>query len=85
MLLVPLGGAAEKVRVVPDTEYVLGSCSTPVTATMMDDVFAGATVIVKAVWLPVPENVSTRKAAVIGLFPMYATVSLSEIVFSPPQ
>jgi hypothetical protein len=71
MLLVPLGGAAEKVRVVPDTEYVLGSCSTPVMATMMDDVFAGATVIVKAVWLPVPENVSTRKAADIGAFPMY--------------
>ena len=71
MLLVPLGGAAEKVRVVPDTEYVLGSCNTPVTATMMDDVFAGATVIVKAVWLPVPENVSTRKAAVCGAFPIY--------------
>jgi hypothetical protein len=66
MLLVPLGGAAEKVRVVPDTEYVLGSWSTPVTATIMDDVFAGATVIVKAVWLPVPLNVSVRKAAVKG-------------------
>jgi hypothetical protein len=46
MLLVPVGGAAEKVRVVPDTEYVLGSCKTPVTATMIDDVLAGATVMV---------------------------------------
>jgi hypothetical protein len=69
-LLVPLGGAAEKVRVVPDTEYVLGSCSTPVTAMMMDDVLAGATVIVKATCAPVPENVSTRKAAEIGALPM---------------
>jgi hypothetical protein len=71
MLLVPLGGAAEKVRVVPDTEYVLGSCSTPVMATMMDDVFAGATVIVKATCEPVPLNVSVRKAAEIGAFPIY--------------
>jgi hypothetical protein len=70
MLLVPLGGAAEKVRVVPDTVYVLGSCNTPVTDIRIDDVFAGATVIVKAVWLPVPENVSTRKAAVNGWLPM---------------
>jgi hypothetical protein len=37
---------------------------------MMDDVLAGATVIVKAVWLPVPENVSVRKAADMGAFPM---------------
>ena len=70
MLLVPLGGAAEKVRVVPDTEYVLGSCNTPVIATMMDDVLAGATVIVKAVAEPVPLNVSVRKAAEIGALPM---------------
>jgi hypothetical protein len=46
MLLVPVGGAAEKVRVVPDTLYVLGSWSTPVTATMIEDVLAGATVMV---------------------------------------
>jgi hypothetical protein len=39
-------------------------------ATMIEDVFAGATVIVKAVWLPVPENVSTRKAADMGALPM---------------
>jgi hypothetical protein len=49
MLLVPLGGAAEKVRVVPDTEYVLGSCVTPLTTTKQDDVLAGAIDIVKAV------------------------------------
>ena len=72
MLLVPLGGAAEKVRVVPDTEYVLGSCSTPVMATMMDDVFAGATVIVKATVLPFPLNVSVRKAAEMGWLPINA-------------
>jgi hypothetical protein len=70
MLLVPLGGAAEKVRVVPDTEYVLGSCSTPVMATMIEDVFAGATVMVYAVCEPVPLNVSVRKAAEMGLLPM---------------
>jgi hypothetical protein len=70
MLLVPLGGAAEKVRVVPDTEYVLGSCSTPVMATMMDDVLAGATVMVYAVCEPVPLNVSVRKAADMGALPM---------------
>jgi hypothetical protein len=40
-------------------------------ATMMDDVFAGATVIVKATVLPFPENVSTRKAADMGAFPIY--------------
>jgi len=62
MFDVPLGGAAENVSVVPDTEYVLGSCKTPVIATMIDDVFAGATVIVKVVSDPVPLNVSTRNA-----------------------
>ena len=50
---------------------MLGSCSTPVIATMMDDVFAGATVIVKATVLPFPLNVSVRKAADIGAFPIY--------------
>jgi hypothetical protein len=64
MLLVPVGGAAEKVRVVPLTEYVLGSCKTPVIATIHEDVLAGATVMVNAVCEPVPENVSTRNAAV---------------------
>jgi hypothetical protein len=39
-------------------------------ATMMDDVLAGATVIVKATCEPVPENVSVRKAAEIGALPM---------------
>jgi hypothetical protein len=39
-------------------------------ATMMDDVFAGATVIVYAVCEPVPLNVSVRKAADIGALPM---------------
>jgi hypothetical protein len=71
MLLVPLGGAAEKVRVVPLTEYVLGSWSTPVIATMIEDVLAGATVMVNAVCEPVPEKVSTRNAAEIGAFPIY--------------
>jgi hypothetical protein len=70
MFDVPLGGAAEKVRVVPDTEYVLGSCSTPVTATMIEDVLAGATVMVNAVCEPVPLNVSVRKAAEMGWLPM---------------
>ena len=69
MLLVPLGGAPENVSVVPDTEYVEGSCNTPVTATMIEDVLAGATVIVNAVVEPFPLNVSVRKAAEIGVFP----------------
>jgi hypothetical protein len=56
ILPVPLGGAAEKVRVVPETEYVEGSCSTPVIETRMDEVVAGASDMVKAVCEPVPEN-----------------------------
>jgi hypothetical protein len=70
MLLVPLGGADEKVRVVPDTEYVLGSCKTPVIETKIEDVLAGATVMVNATVLPFPLNVSVRKAAEIGALPM---------------
>jgi hypothetical protein len=72
MLLVPLGGAAENVRVVPDTEYVDGVCNTPVIATMQDDVFAGAIDIVNAVVVPSPLKVSVRKAAVNGWFPINA-------------
>lgn len=71
MLLVPVGGAAENVRVVPETEYVLGSCNTPVIATMTEDVVAGATDIVKATVEPFPLNVSVRNAAVKGVFPTY--------------
>jgi len=41
-----------------------------VTATMIEDVLAGATVMVNAVCEPVPENVSTRKAIEMGLLPM---------------
>ena len=41
-------------------------------ATMMDDVFAGATVIVKATVLPFPLNVSVRKAAEMGWLPINA-------------
>jgi hypothetical protein len=37
---------------------------------MIEDVFAGATVMVNAVCEPVPENVSVRKAAETGEFPM---------------
>jgi hypothetical protein len=74
MLFVPLGGAPENVSVVPDTEYVDGSCTTPVTATRIDDVFAGATVIVKAVVEPFPLNVSVRKATEIGVLPMNAII-----------
>jgi hypothetical protein len=70
MFEVPLGGAAEKVRVVPETLYVLGSCKTPVMETKIEDVLAGATVMVYAVCEPVPLNVSVRKAADIGALPM---------------
>jgi hypothetical protein len=66
MLLVPLGGAAENVRVVPDTVYVDGSWTTPVIAISTDVVDAGASVIVKAVAEPVPLNVSVKKDVVRG-------------------
>jgi hypothetical protein len=58
MLLVPLGGAPVNVSVVPDTVYVVGSCTTPEIAIKTDGVLAGATVIVKAVVEPLPLNVS---------------------------
>ena len=61
----------------PDTEYVLGVCNTPVIATMQDDVFAGAIDIVNAVVVPSPLNVSVKNATEIGLLPIYDTVSLS--------
>ena len=70
MLLVPVGGAAENVSVVPDTEYVDGSCNTPVTETRIEDVLAGATDIVNATVEPLPLKVSTKNAAVNGVFPM---------------
>ena len=69
MLLVPLGGAAENVSVVPETVYVDGSWTTPVTAISTDVVEAGASVIVKTVAEPVPLNVSVRKDDVIGVLP----------------
>ena len=69
-MLVPLGGAAENVSVVPETVYVDGSWTTPVTAISTDVVEAGASVMVNAVWLPVPLNVSVRKATEIGELPM---------------
>jgi len=49
---------------------VSGDCKTPVTETSIEDVLAGATVMVYAVVEPVPENVSTRKAAEMGALPM---------------
>ena len=51
------GGAAVNVSVVPETEYVDGSCSTPDTATKTEAVLAGATDMVKAVVEPLPLNV----------------------------
>jgi hypothetical protein len=56
MLPVPDGGAALKVSVKPAVEYVVGSCKTPETATMIDAVLAGAAESVNAVWEPVPLN-----------------------------
>jgi hypothetical protein len=70
ILPVPLGGASEKVSVVPDTAYVLGSCTTPVTATRIELVEAGATDIVKTVVDPFPLNVSVRNATEVGWFPI---------------
>lgn len=70
MLPVPLGGAPVNVRVVPETVYVDGSWTTPVTTTSRDVVDTGASVMVNAVAEPVPLNVSVRKAAEIGVLPM---------------
>ena len=71
MLLVPLGGAAEKLSVVPTMEYELGDWRTPLIATNIEDVVAGATCIVNAVVLPSPEKVSVKKEAEVGFAPMY--------------
>jgi hypothetical protein len=49
ILPVPAGGAAENVRVVPDTLYVSGDCKTPLTATNIELVFAGAVLNVNTV------------------------------------
>jgi len=43
---VPVGGAPVNVSVVPDTEYVDGSCNTPDTETKTAAVPAGATEVV---------------------------------------
>jgi hypothetical protein len=71
MLLVPLGGAPVNVRVVPETVYVVGSCTTPEIAIKTDGVLAGATVIVKAVVEPLPLKVSVTNDWYRGLFPIY--------------
>jgi hypothetical protein len=42
MLFVPVGGAGENVIVVPMTEYRFGFCTTPLMATMIEVVLAGA-------------------------------------------
>ena len=70
MFPVPEAGAEENVSVVPATEYVEGSLTTPDTATKIDDVVAGATDIVKATVEPFPLKVSVKKAAVMGVLPM---------------
>jgi hypothetical protein len=56
MLFVPVGGAGENVRVVPTIEYRVGFCTTPLMATMIEVVLAGAYVSVKAVVDPLPLN-----------------------------
>lgn len=56
MLFVPVGGAGLNVRVVPTTEYRLGFCITPLMATTIEVVLAGAYVSVNAVVEPLPEN-----------------------------
>jgi hypothetical protein len=71
MLLVPLGGAPVNVSVVPDTVYVVGSCTTPEIAISTDGVLAGATVIVKAVVEPSPLNASVTNDWYSGVFPIY--------------
>ena len=70
ILPAPLGGAAENVNVVPETVYVDGSWTTPVTTTIIDVVDAGASVMVNTVVELFPLNVSVRKDDVIGVLPM---------------
>lgn len=71
---VALGGAAEKLSVRPETEYVVGSWPTPETNTKIDAGFAGETDIVNAVVLPSPLNKSVTNADCEGLFPIYDIV-----------
>jgi hypothetical protein len=66
ILFVPDGGAPVKFKVVPTIEYVDGSCITPVTATIIEVVLAGATDIVNDVCVPVPLNVSVWNAMFDG-------------------
>ena len=83
ILPVPDGGAAENVRVVPDTLYVLGSCKTPETATKIELVLAGATDRVNTVPEPLAENVSVTKAAVVGCAPMYDIILIPHLLGVP--
>lgn len=46
ILPIPVGGAAENVMTKALIEYVLGDCNTPLIDTRMEEVLAGATVIV---------------------------------------
>lgn len=71
---VALGGAAEKLSVRPETEYVSGDCRTPDTATSIDAGLAGETDMVNAVVLLSPLNKSVTNADCEGLFPMYDIV-----------
>ena len=70
----PVGGAPEKVRDVPDTAYVEGSCVIPEMLTNTDEELAGATDIVKVVADPLPEKESVTKACVITEFPIDDTI-----------
>ena len=61
-----------KVSVVPETEYVDGSCTTPETTTKTEAVLAGATDMVNATVDPLPLNVSVTNATWYGWLPTYA-------------
>jgi hypothetical protein len=76
MLPVPVGGAGEKVNVLPTTLYVLGSCTTPDMATKIELVPAGAADKLNAVVEPFPLNVSVRKATEVGFCPIYGMIKL---------
>ena len=76
MLPVPVGGAGEKVNVVPTTLYVLGSCTTPDMATKIELVPAGAADKVNAVVDPLPLKVSVKNATEVGCCPIYGMIKL---------
>ena len=70
----PVGGASEKVSVVPDNEYVSVCWRIPPTNTRIEAVVTGASRKVKLTVLLSPLKESIAKVADVGRFPMKANL-----------